>query len=173
MCPQRACFKRCIVTLVLHLFGFSPVYVFKCVLKLPSQEDALSHCLHLFDFSLLCVIKCVLKALAWTDAKSHWLHLLDFSPLCIFKRVIKWPAWEETKSHSLHLFTVWLIYSLPLLNLFQTFLLFKVNKVKVKLHIKHGSFNWKIPNNWVKCAYRQVRRKHKKVWNEWLELGIR
>ena len=33
---------------------------------------------YLFDFSPLCIFKCVLKSPAWTDAKSHRLHLFDF-----------------------------------------------------------------------------------------------
>ena len=61
MCPQRACFRRCIVTLV--AFAFT-VCVFKCVLKLPGWEDAKSQRLHLFDFSPLCIFKCIFKALA-------------------------------------------------------------------------------------------------------------
>ena len=48
----------------LHLFHFSPLCVFRCVLKLLAWEDAKSHRLHLFGFSLLCVLKCVLKLLA-------------------------------------------------------------------------------------------------------------
>ena len=36
----------------------------------------------MLDFSPLCVFKCVLKLPAWKDAKWHRLHLLDFSPMC-------------------------------------------------------------------------------------------
>ena len=45
----------------LHLLDFSPMCVFKCLLKSPAQEDAKSHWLHLSDFSLL--FKCVLNVL--------------------------------------------------------------------------------------------------------------
>ena len=38
-----------------------------------------SHWLHLFDFSPLCVFKCVLKCSLREEAKSHWLHLFNFS----------------------------------------------------------------------------------------------
>ena len=47
---------------------------------------------HLFGFSPLCVFKCLLKFPACEDAKSHWLHLFDFSPLCFFKCLLKLPA---------------------------------------------------------------------------------
>ena len=42
--------------------------------------------MHLFDFSSLCVFKCVLKLLTWEDAKLHWLHLFDFFH-CVFLNV--------------------------------------------------------------------------------------
>ena len=38
----------------------------------------------MLDFSPLCVFKCVLKVLASEDAYSHWLQLLGLSPLCTF-----------------------------------------------------------------------------------------
>ena len=46
MCSQIACPWRCKVTLV-AFFDFSPVWVFKCSLKLLAQEDVYSHWLHL------------------------------------------------------------------------------------------------------------------------------
>ena len=99
MYPQIACTRRGIVGLVrfpipsqsgpclsrLNLLDFSPLCVFKCLLKSPACVDAKSHWLHLFDFSPMCVFKCLLKSPAREDAKSHWLHLYDFSPLCLFK----------------------------------------------------------------------------------------
>ena len=42
--------------------------VFKWVLKVSAREDAKSHWLHLFDFSPLCFFKCLLKWLAWDEA---------------------------------------------------------------------------------------------------------
>ena len=59
------------------------------------SEHAKSHWLHLFGFSPLCVFKCFLKLLASENAKSHWLHLFNFSPLCVFKCVLKVNAREE------------------------------------------------------------------------------
>ena len=50
------------------MFDFSPLWVLRCVLKLPSQEEAYSHWLHLFGFSPLCVFKCFLKSPAREDA---------------------------------------------------------------------------------------------------------
>ena len=67
--------------------------------QLTIREEAQSHWLHLFVFSPLCVFKCVLKTLAEEDAKSHWLHLFDFSPVCIFKCVLKMSALGDAKSH--------------------------------------------------------------------------
>ena len=46
----------------------------------------------MFDFSPLCVFKCLLKLLGSEHAYSHWLHLFDFSPLCVFKYFRKLPA---------------------------------------------------------------------------------
>ena len=47
----------------------------------------------------LCVFKCVLKLPAQEEAKSHKLHLFGFSPLCVFKCLLKWSVGEEAKSH--------------------------------------------------------------------------
>ena len=40
--------------------------------------DAKSYWLHWFDFSPLCIFKCLLRSPAWMNAKSHWLHLCNF-----------------------------------------------------------------------------------------------
>ena len=82
-----------------HLFTYSPQCIFKCFLKLPAHEDAQLHWLHFVDFSLLCVFKWSIKVLALEEAKSHWLHLFDFYPLCAFKCVLKLTFREEAKSH--------------------------------------------------------------------------
>ena len=68
------------------------------------SEHAKSHWLHLFYFSLLCIFICVLRELGSEHAKSHWLHLFRFSRLYMFKCVLKFPVSEEAKSHWLHLF---------------------------------------------------------------------
>ena len=44
MCPQLVCPRRCKVTLVTFVWLFSTVR-FWCVLKLPTSEDAKSHCI--------------------------------------------------------------------------------------------------------------------------------
>ena len=54
-----------------------------------------THGLHLFDFSPLWIFKCWLKKLGSKQAKLHWLHLFDFSPLCVFKCRLKLLAWKE------------------------------------------------------------------------------
>ena len=43
--------------------GFFPVWVLKCLLTLLARENVESHWLHLFDFSPLCIFKCLLKSL--------------------------------------------------------------------------------------------------------------
>ena len=42
------------------------------------------HCLHLFGFSPLCFFRCILNLSVREDVKSHLLHLFGFSPLCDF-----------------------------------------------------------------------------------------
>ena len=44
----------------------------------------LHNCISRIDFGFcpLCVVKCVVKLIAWKDARSHLLRLLDFSPVC-------------------------------------------------------------------------------------------
>ena len=74
------------------LFGFSPLCVFKCTLKLYARTDAKLHWLHLFDFSPMCFQMCFVNCIAemkYTD----WLHLFDFSSLYVFKCLLKSPAW--------------------------------------------------------------------------------
>ena len=51
----------------------------------PCYNFAIVHWLHLLDFSPLCIFKCLLKLSAQKDANSHWLQLFDFSSRCIFK----------------------------------------------------------------------------------------
>ena len=72
--------------------AFSPLCVFRCILRTSSQEDAQSRWLHFLTFSPLCVFECLFKLPACEDAKSHWLHLIEFSPVCVFKCVLKWHA---------------------------------------------------------------------------------
>ena len=84
----------------MHLFDFSPLCVFKWVLKSPARVDAKSHWLHLFVFSPLCVFKWILNWPAWCDAYLHWLHLLSFFPMCIFKCVTKKLAFMHKVMHT-------------------------------------------------------------------------
>jgi len=44
----------------------------------------LHNCISRIDFGFcpLCVVKCVVKLIAWKDARSHLLRLFDFSPVC-------------------------------------------------------------------------------------------
>ena len=51
--------------------------------------------LHWFDFALLFVIKCVIKLPAQEDAKSPWLHLFSVCPMFYLKWVLKSPVRED------------------------------------------------------------------------------
>ena len=42
-----------------------------------------------FHFSPLCIFKCLLKLFTRIEVKSHSLHLFDFSPMCDFKCLLK------------------------------------------------------------------------------------
>ena len=53
----------------------------------------LHNCISRIDFGFcpLCVVKCVVKLIAWKDARSHLLRLFDFSPvysLSVFSNAI-------------------------------------------------------------------------------------
>ena len=90
---------------LLHLCNFSPLCVFKCVLKLVASASShisyicltfSSNCLpgkrqsHIGCFCLTFPL-CVFKLFAQEDV-SHWLYLFDFSPLCILKCLLKSPT---------------------------------------------------------------------------------
>ena len=81
---------------VVHKVCFSPLCVFKCVLKLSALMDVYWHWLHCFAFSH--------KLPAWEYWYSHWTHLFDFPPVCVIKCLLILLAWEDAKSHRLHLF---------------------------------------------------------------------
>ena len=102
MYPQIACLWGRKVTLVAFVWLFSTVR-FQMYPQLPAWDGGNSHWLHLLGFSPLCVFKCLHKELVSEQAKSHWLHLFDFSPLCVFKCVLKASAREDAKSHWLQL----------------------------------------------------------------------
>ena len=59
MFPQTTCIKGCIIALV--TFYFMLLCLIECVFKLSSREDANSHWLHLLGFSPLCIFKWLLK----------------------------------------------------------------------------------------------------------------
>ena len=99
--PQSAGIRGCKITLVAFVWFFlhcAPSNVSSN--RLPERMHTHTG---LFDFSPLCVFKCLLKLPAWTDAKSRCLQFFNFSPLCIFKCVLNGP-WEDAWSHRLHLF---------------------------------------------------------------------
>jgi len=102
MYPQIACLWGRKVTLVAFVWLFSTVR-FQMYPQLPAWDDGNSHWLHLLGFSPLCVFKCLHKEFVSEQAKSHWLHLFDFSPLCVFKCALKASAREDAKSHWLQL----------------------------------------------------------------------
>ena len=67
MSAQRTWIRACKITLIAFVWLFSSVRL-QCILNLPASEDTKSHRLHLFDFSPLCIFKCVLKLPAREDA---------------------------------------------------------------------------------------------------------
>ena len=69
----------------LHLWGFSPVCVFKWSIRWIAWENSWLHWLHLWGFSAQCVFKCFFIFDACDDVYSHWLHLCGLSPMCLFK----------------------------------------------------------------------------------------
>ena len=103
---------------VAHLFEFSPLWFFKCVLN----QHAKSHWSQLFDFSPLCVFKesqsifiirhrphtshtnqaiaLIFAAVAVHCSAFSALHFFDFSPLCVFKWVSK--HFQKISKHFLH-----------------------------------------------------------------------
>ena len=87
--------RRDKVTSVASIWLFSTVH-FQMSPKIGSHRGWKITLAEFFYFSPLCVFKCLLKLPAWEDEKSHWLHLFDFSPLCVFKCVLKWPFWKKT-----------------------------------------------------------------------------
>ena len=73
-----------------------PHYVLKNVSSNGLPERMQSHTDITFVWLFSTVrFKCLLKLPSREDAKSHWLHLFDFSPLCVFECVLKLPAWED------------------------------------------------------------------------------
>ena len=80
MCPQITCIKGCKHTLVAFVWLFSNVgfYMRPWSVCLRGCIVADSHWLHLFNFSPLWVFKCPLKLpLRKEVIYSHWLHLWE------------------------------------------------------------------------------------------------
>ena len=72
-CSEIACTNRFIVTLVAFKHFFSEG-VFNCPLETPASTDAKSHWLHLFDFSPRWVFKCLFREYLCAVELLHWLH---------------------------------------------------------------------------------------------------
>ena len=80
-CPQMACLRGCIVTLVSSVW-----LLFHCVFS-NTSSNCLDQWMHNHTGRIRLVFLhyvfiCVLKWLAWEDAYPHWLHLFDFSSVC-------------------------------------------------------------------------------------------
>ena len=90
MLPQNVSLDRCKVALVALVWFFSTVR-FQMLPQNVSFDwcKVVLVALVLFYFSPLCVfkflLKCFLKLSAWIDVKSHWSQLFDLSSLCLFK----------------------------------------------------------------------------------------
>ena len=96
--PGQLCFT------MIHLFDFSPLWVFKCFLRFSAWANSKTYWVHLFGFSPLCTNKRFLRLPPWAVVYSQWLHLFDFCPLWVFKCFLRFSAWANAKSHWLHLF---------------------------------------------------------------------
>ena len=93
-------------------FGFSPLCLFKCLVKLFAWKDARSHSLQLFGFSPVCLLNVspigmTGRMQSHTNSISLIFHIrcgciFGFSPLCLFKCLVKLFAWKDARSHRLH-----------------------------------------------------------------------
>ena len=82
MSPQMVCTRRGIITLVAFVWLFSTVHFqMFFFFKLLAWEDTKTHWLHLFGFSPLRVFKCIFKALALLKGLLQWSHM-KVSPMC-------------------------------------------------------------------------------------------
>ena len=62
----------------LHLKGFSPEWMRRCLFRLPSVVQEYLHCVQLKGFSPLWISLWVFKLLAFVLEKLHWLQLCFF-----------------------------------------------------------------------------------------------
>ena len=95
-----------------HIFT---LWVLEWFFKTSTREEAKSHWLHLYDFSPEWVFKCTLKLLAQTKTELHWLYLKDLSPEWLFKCALNLLAAMVVYSHWLHLIVFFIFLSALLL----------------------------------------------------------
>ena len=96
MSPQIVFLNGCIVTLVAFVWLFSTVH-FQMSPKVAFPNGCIVALVAFFYFSPLCIFKCLLKSPFWTEAWSHWLHLFYFLH-CIFWTDAYLPKGSRTKS---------------------------------------------------------------------------
>ena len=100
MCPQLPCPNWCKVALVALVWPFSTVR-FRCVFKWPVWEGAKSHWLHLFGFSPLCVFKYIpetrkgkgkglMAKLALLMSPEYYFIKFNLAKVCELKEKWKW-----------------------------------------------------------------------------------
>ena len=104
----------------LHFLDFSPLCVFRCVLKLPAWDYVFSYMCPLSTWIRSCIVTLVafvwlfltvrfqmFTQRAWISAgKVTQAAFFSYSPPCIFKSLVKSPAWKKAYSHRLHLFGI-------------------------------------------------------------------
>ena len=63
----------------MHLCGFSPLWMSRCLFKSPLWTNDLSHCVHLRGFSPEWMRECCFKVSSLLNDLSHFVHLCVFS----------------------------------------------------------------------------------------------
>ena len=88
--------------------------------------------------------KCLLKVIWWEQANLHCLHLFNFSPLWIIKCLLKDSLDSNPSSCSSGL-----------------------TMSRSKSMIDPLSFDWKIPNNWIKYEWTALKKQKYKWASSW------
>jgi len=92
-----------------HLYGLSPVWSLRCVVRFPDQLNALSHAWHLYGFSPVWILLCLARFPTSVNRLLQTTHSNGFSPewlrLSIARSLSSW----QHLPHSVHLYLlVWI-----------------------------------------------------------------
>ena len=134
--------RGCIVTLVEF---FSTVHFEMSLRRTWIRAGKFALIAFIWFFSTV-FFKCLLKVIWWEQANLHCLHLFNFSPLWIIKCLLKDSLDSNPSSCSSGL-----------------------TMSRSKSMINPLSFDWKIPNNWIKYEWTALKKKN----INGLHLGIR